>query len=97
MSIFFIRIIASNAPGSGGIGIGDRFRQGDGRNPPGQSPPVLAPAAGTLLVAVVDDRVPVAVRFGLVSGGDLKRERFVVLERRSAVEPEDCGLYTLRR
>jgi hypothetical protein len=39
------------------------------------------------LNAARDDRVPVAIRFGLVSGYDLKRERFVVLERRSAVTP----------
>jgi hypothetical protein len=46
------------------------------------------PAARALLAAIADDRVPVAIRFGLVSGCDLKRERFVVLERRSTVEPE---------
>src|SRR6185295_8929562 len=72
----------------GGSGIGDRFRQGDRRNLPGQSPFVLAPAARALLAAVADDRVPVAIRFGLVSGCDLKRERFVVLARGTAIEPE---------
>src|SRR5256714_9956480 len=71
-----------------GIGIGDRFRQDDRRNLPGQSPFVLAPAALALLAAVADNRVPIAIRFGLVSGCDLKRERLVVLERRSSVEPE---------
>ena len=71
-----------------GIGIGDRFRQGDWRNLPGQTPLVPAPPARALLAAVADDRVPVAIRFGLVSGGDLKPERFVVLELRSAVESE---------
>ena len=76
------------ALGGGGIGVGDRFRQGDRRDLPGQAPFVLAPAARALLAAVADDRVPVAIRFGLVGGGDLERERFVVLERRSAVEPE---------
>src|SRR5204863_7895668 len=49
---------------------------------------VLAPAARTLLAAVAYDRVPVAIRFCLVSGCNLKRERFVVLERRSAVESD---------
>ena len=89
MSIFFIchhRI--ERALGGGGIGIGDRLRQGDRRDLPGQSPFVLAPAARALLAAVADDRVPVAIRFGLVGGRDLKRERLVVLERGSAVEPE---------
>src|SRR4051794_39596739 len=76
------------ALGGSGIGIGDRLRQDDRRNLPGQSPFVLAPAARALLAAVADDRVPVAVRFGLVDGRDLKRERFGVLERRPAVEPE---------
>src|SRR5277367_2551325 len=76
------------ALGDSGIGIGDRFYQDDRRNLPGQSPFVLAPAARALLAAVADDRVPVAIGFGLVSGCDLKRERFIVLERRSAVEPE---------
>ena len=36
------------ALGGGGIGIGDRFRQSDRRNLPGQSPFVLAPAARAL-------------------------------------------------
>src|SRR5512143_3230297 len=67
------------------IGIGDRFCQGDRRNLPGQSPPVLAPATRALLAAVADDRVPVAMRFGLVTRCDLKRERFVVLARRPAL------------
>ena len=37
---------------------------------------------------MADDRVPVPVRFDQVSGGDLKRERFVVRELGSAVEAE---------
>src|SRR5262245_62287034 len=49
---------------------------------------VLAPAARTLLAAVADDGVPVAIRFGLVGGGDLKREGLAVFERSSAVEPD---------
>ena len=68
------------ALGDSGIGIGDRFRQGDRRNLPGQSPFVLAPAAYTFLAAVADDCVPVTIRFGLVNGCDLKRKRFVVLD-----------------
>jgi len=76
------------ALGRSTIGVGDGFRQGDRRNLPGQSPFVLAPAARTLPAPVADDRVPVAIRFGLVSGCDLKLECLVVLERGSAIEPE---------
>jgi hypothetical protein len=76
------------ALGGSRVGVGDRFRQGDRRDLPRQSPFVLAPAARALLAAIADDGVPVAIRFGLVSGRDLKRERFGVRERRSAVEPE---------
>src|SRR5512139_1001963 len=58
--------------GGSGIGIGYRFRQSQRRNLPGHAPFVLAPAACTLLAAVADDRVPVTIRFGLVSRCDLK-------------------------
>src|SRR6185369_13891577 len=54
----------------------------------GKAPFVLAPAACALLAAVADDGVPVTVGFGLVGGRDLKRERFAVLERGPAVEPD---------
>lgn len=64
----------------GDSGIGDRFRQSDRRDLPGQSPFVLAPAAHALLTTVADDRVIIAIRFGLINGCDLKRERFAVLE-----------------
>src|SRR3954470_11896993 len=47
-----------------GVGTGDGLRQHDRRNLPGQSPFVLAPAAHTLLAAIADNRVPVAIRFG---------------------------------
>src|SRR5262249_42198519 len=67
------------ALGGSGIGIGDRFRQGDRRNLPGQSPFVLAPAARALLAAVAHDRVPVPIRFRLVRRCDLKREGPVIL------------------
>ena len=81
MSILCIVIIASNARlAAAGSGVGNRLRQNDWRDLPGQSPFVLAPAAGALVAAVADDRVPIAIRFGLVRGGDLKRERFVVLD-----------------
>jgi type II secretory pathway predicted ATPase ExeA len=39
---------------------------------PGQAPSVLAPSARALGAAVVDDRVPVAVRLCPVFGDDLK-------------------------
>src|SRR5687767_12753778 len=71
-----------------GIGICDRLSEGDRRDLPRQSPFVLAPPARAFLAAVADDRVPVTIRFRLVLRRDLKRERFVVLERGSAVEPE---------
>ena len=96
MSIFCIFIIASNARlAAAPIGIGDGLRQGERRDLPGQSPLVLAPAALALLAAVADDRVPVAIGLGLVGGGDLKRERFAVLERRSAVEPDAGDAHTV--
>src|SRR5207244_5096367 len=76
------------ALGDSAIRIGYRLGQGDRRNLPGKAPFVLTPAARALLTAVGDDRVPVAIRFRLVSGCDLKRERFVVLKLRSAVEAE---------
>src|SRR5437016_7871961 len=73
------------ALGGSAIRIGYRLGQGGRRNLPGQAPFVLAPAARALLTAVGDERVPVSIRFGLVSGCDLKRERFVMLKFRSAV------------
>jgi hypothetical protein len=84
MSIFFICIIASKArlaaAASGPVTASVRAI--------GVVPFVLAPTAGAFLAAVADDGVPVAVRFGLVNGCDLKRERFVVLERGSAIETD---------
>ena len=56
------------ALGGGPVGVGDRLRQGDRRDLPGQAPSVLAPAARALLPAVADDRVPVAVCLGLILG-----------------------------
>src|SRR5678815_786504 len=88
VDLFHLHHRIERALGGSGIGIGDRFRQGDRRYLPGQSPFVFAPAARALLAAVVDNRVPVTIRLGLVSSRNLKRERFAVLERGSAVEPE---------
>src|SRR5262245_22480317 len=64
--------------------VGQRAR----RDLPGETPAVLAPAARALLAAVADDRVPIAVRLFLIVRRDLEGERLVVLERRTAVQPE---------
>src|SRR3546814_2884050 len=74
--------------GRGSVGAGDGLGQGAGRDLPRQAPLVLAPAAGTLLAAVVDDRVPTAIGLGLVVGGVLARERLAVLELRASVLPD---------
>src|SRR5690606_31820955 len=52
------------------------------------APRVLAPSAGTFLSAVADDRVPVAIGFGLVVGRDLERECLGLPESGSAVEAD---------
>src|SRR5690606_3142610 len=70
------------------VGAEDRFAQRNWGALPGDAPLVLAPAALAFLAAVVDDRVPVAISLLLVGGRDLEREGLVVLERRSAIEPE---------
>src|SRR6185436_15587153 len=41
-----------------------------------------------LLPAVADDGVPVAIRFGLVFGCDLKRECFALFEHGAAIEAD---------
>ncbi len=66
----------------------DRVGEGAWRDLPGETPFVLAPAAGALLATVADDRVPQAIGFGLVVGGDLEREGFVVGERGAPVESD---------
>src|ERR1700722_5228025 len=60
---------------------------------PREAPLVFAPAARTLLAAIADDGVPVAVGLGLIVGGDLEREGFAVFERGTTVEAEtrDAG------
>jgi len=70
------------------VRAGECFRQGNRRNLPRDTPLVLAPAAVAFLTAVADDRVPIAIRFTLIFGRHLKRESFVVCERRPAVESE---------
>src|SRR5512134_1443465 len=88
VDLFHLHHRIESTLGGGGVGIGYRFGQSDRRNLPGQAPFVLAPAAHTLFAAVADDGVPVTIRFGLVSGCDLKRECQVVLDLGSADEPE---------
>src|SRR6267154_403728 len=63
------------------------------RDLPGDAPLVLAPAARTLLAAIADNGVPVAVGLLLIIGGDLKRESLVMLEHGTAVQAKagDAG------
>src|SRR5512132_2603452 len=55
---------------------------------PGEAPAIPAPTALTLLTAVADDRVPVAVGLFLVFGRDLEGKGLTVLERRSPIEAQ---------
>ena len=55
---------------------------------PRQTPLVLAPTAGALLTAVVHDRIPQAVGFGLVVSRNLERKSLAVLERRATIQAE---------
>src|SRR5437899_2206878 len=70
-----------------------RLGQHARRDLPGDAPLVFAPAARTLLAAIADDGVPVAVGLVLIVGGDLEREGFAMFERGTAVEAEtrDAG------
>src|SRR5436853_36836 len=63
-----------------------RLGQHSRRDLPRHAPLVFAPAARTLLAAIADDGVPIAVGLGLILSRDLKREGFVVFERRTAVQ-----------
>ena len=58
--------------GGKAIWAGEGLRQGDRCDLPVQAPLVLAPATLTLLAAVGDNGVPVAIRLRLVLGRDLK-------------------------
>ena len=90
MSIFLIVIMASKArfaaarPGRSSSG-----RAAARRDLPGEAPAVLAPAAGALLAAVADDRVPVTVGLFLVFGEDHEAHRFVRLEIRAAIQADE--------
>src|SRR3546814_6657568 len=76
------------AVGRGSVGAGEGLGQGAGSDLPRQALLVLAPAAGTLMAAVVVDRVPQAIGLGMVVGGDLERERLAVLERGASVQAD---------
>src|SRR5258707_365219 len=53
------------------------------------NPPFFfAPTAGSLLAAIADDGVPIAVGLSLIVSGDLEREGFVMFERGTAVEAD---------
>src|SRR5690625_3873392 len=58
------------------------------RNLPRHAQPVLAPATGTSLPAVVDDGMPIAIRLLLIAGRNLKGKGLAVPEFRPAIEPE---------
>src|SRR3989442_9032933 len=73
VDLFHLHHRIERALGGSNIRIGNRSREGGRRNLPGQSPFILAPAARTLFAVVTNDRVPVAISFGLVSGCNLKR------------------------
>ncbi len=53
-----------------------------------QSPFVLATSAGTLLSAIVNEGLSIAIRFNLIIGCGLKRERFVALKNRYSLNSE---------
>src|SRR5262249_34941405 len=76
----------------GALGFLAALRHGLGqrawRDLPGDAPFVLAPAAGALLPAIADDRVPVPVGLSLVLGHDLEREGLALFEPRPAIEPD---------
>src|SRR5829696_3379643 len=65
-----------------------RLGQHARRDSPRDTPLVFAPAARTLLAAIADDGIPVAVGLVLIVGGDLEREGFAMFERGTAVEAE---------
>src|SRR5450631_79705 len=71
-----------------GIVVGERGNKGARGNLPRHAPPVLTPATLAFLAAILHDRIPQAVGFGLVVGRDLKRERLVMLELRPAIKPD---------
>src|SRR3990167_6249076 len=76
------------ALGGSRVGIGNGSRQNHRCYLPRHSPLVLAPAASAFLTAIANDRVPIAIRFGLISGCHLERKRFALRECRPTVEAE---------
>src|SRR4051812_31561284 len=70
------------------VRVGRRLEQHARRDLPGEPPAILAPAAGALLAAVADDRVPVTVGLFLVLGQDDEADRLVRLEIRPAIQAD---------
>src|SRR5688572_20291661 len=64
----------------------ERIRERTRDDLPGQTPAVLTPPALTLPAAIVDDRVPIAVRLFLIVRRDLEGKGLAVSEFRAAVE-----------
>jgi hypothetical protein len=67
---------------------GYRVRQHVRRDLPGDSPPILAPAASALLAAIADDRIPIAIRFLLSIGCNLKGKRLGVCKLRPTIQTQ---------
>src|SRR5688500_3184012 len=74
--------------GSGLAGVAQGIEQVARRDLPRVAPLVLAPDAGALL-AVPGDRIPIAIRFGLVLGHDHEADGLVGLEVGAAVEAQE--------
>src|SRR5581483_9824761 len=72
-----------------GVRVVEGVEKNAWRDLPGEAPPVLAPAAGALLAAVVDERVPVAVGLGLILGDHDEADRFVRPEVGASVEADE--------
>src|SRR5690349_3350101 len=77
------------ALGRGLVGTIVSLEQDARRDLPGEAPLVLAPAAGTLLPAVADDRVPIAVGLLLIFRNDHEADGFVGREVGAAVETHE--------
>src|SRR5882724_12458151 len=67
---------------------GHRAGEGAGRDLPGQSPAILAPAAGAFLATIANDGIPVAIGLLLGVSGDLKGKGLAVCKLRSAIQAE---------
>ena len=90
MTIFFILYMACiTRPAFSRSGSATHLQQGCGRDLPVDAELVGQPAAGLLLAAVGDQRVPVVIGLRLVLGLDEEREGLVVGHMRVGVERDD--------